>query len=395
MSSIFFNNRIRIQLTFKYYFKRFTRDHRDREFFDGRGKEFNLLDKAMSLYFKQFREERLRMNRIEDLTLGELDPYSADPDVKWLVGEMHRRGFALNEWGRNLGHTEQVIAEWYRQKTLLGAHGVDDNGRDFLEMRRDELLGELKAQLQSDGIQVLNPQGNLRKLTPQELADRIKEFEEAGLLRQVNNNAYHMTWAMGAFSDYDIIRIWDRSKNWFGGRKRLGDVVKSQDSRPWWGWHIDHYGEFLHFEPRGRAGRFGRNLDTNYILQKHMMGQRRNILPNNRLLVKLINDNLSNEQLELSLDMVGNRKLKEQIDQKIRGTAGNLYRDRLENVDKLDLKDGDDYGFARGWATAELIDFGEVSFEKVEWSKILDRDNECSRGFLDLGKIRGRFSDRL
>ncbi|OGD96285.1 hypothetical protein A3B52_00140 [Candidatus Curtissbacteria bacterium RIFCSPLOWO2_01_FULL_41_28] len=359
-------------VTFKYYFKRFAKDHLDREFTDHQGQQFNLLDKAMSMYFKRFREERLRMNKIEELTLGELDPNSADQDERWIADWMQTRGYDLKkEWGRNMAHTEQAIAEWYRQNTLLGAHGVDNNSRDLLDLRRVELREALIAELKK-GIQGLLPQ-------TQELTRRIEEFEQSGLLKQVTNNAYNLTFAMGAFSEYDIIRIWDREKNWFGGRKRLGEVVKSQDSRRWWGWHVDHYAEFLHFEPRGRAGRFGRNLDTNYILQKHMMGKRRNILPNNRLLVKLINDNLSNEKYQLSLDMTGNDlTLEKQINQKI----ANLENHESLDIGTLsgDLKTwdhgaGDDRGFAKGWATAELIDFGDVSFENVHWSEVFDVDD--------------------
>lgn len=342
-------------ITFKYYFKRFSKDHREREFVDQNDNKFNLLDKAMQLYFKTFREERLRMNKIEDLTLGELDPNSNDTDVQWFVNWMRSRNYALSDWGRDLGRTREAISEWYRTSTLLGAHGVDATGQQFLDMRRDELLEELKRTLAGLGYS----------------QDRINEYVQAGLFKQVINNAYHLTWSLGAFSDYDIIRIWDRTKDWFDGRKMLGEVVFNNDSRLWWGRHIDHYAEFLHTEPRGRAGRFGRVDDANYLFQKHMLGKRRNILPNNRLLVKLINDNLSYlKELDgnvFSLDATGRgMRVEDQIQERV---------GELENRDKLDLDDRDDRGFARGWATAELIDFGEISFENVEWSKVFDKEN--------------------
>lgn len=59
--------------THQVYYERFNEDDEGRAFKDGTGREFNLLDKAMGVYFKHYAEDRRKFNMAEAYTLMDLD----------------------------------------------------------------------------------------------------------------------------------------------------------------------------------------------------------------------------------------------------------------------------------------------------------------------------------
>ena len=383
--------------TFKIFFDRFFKDHNEDDFKDGAGERFNLLDVAMKIYFEQFSIDKVQMNLVEGLTLVDITKPLGPDDVNEIEVLFGRKLeppelVKLNElreviltkvintmgtaaggtpaggpptaanveeyWagGRNRGNAESIVAEWYRENTLVGAHGYKetDPNYHYLKKQKEVLRDNLKARL-GTGPGGMGLSG-----------DKVDEFLEAGLLDQVINNGYNVTWTLGGFSDYDGMRIYDRSNKkedeWFkddagNSRKKLAAFVFNNYSDVWFGRMIDHYGEFLQNEVRGRP------KDANHVLTKHMIGRRRGILGNNRLIIKLINDKLRNEEKtadSLVADSTAGN-FKNVLERKIK---------TLDNVGKLDLSDAYDYGWARGVALEELLDDGELTLKNISWSEV-------------------------
>lgn len=353
--------------SYRSYFKRFFEDHQGHEYKDAHGNRFNMLDKAMQVYARRFRRERLMMNQVSEMTKSDLD--SLPDDAYGLKKEFQKRidekirttdqykSYSRGDWGKKMDITKEVINEWYRENTLLGAHGIDKpgdkNARKYLDIRKDEVREELKKDLSDSKIGLDG--------------DTIQEYQDVGILDQVVNNSHYLNWSWGIYSDHDVIRIWDRNKKWFGSRRRLGAIAYNQDSNLWAGRMVDHYAEFLLDELRGRSGRHNMENDANYVVQKHMVGVNREFLPQNKLSVKIVNDNLSRDEEIASSLVVGGGNYANLLDSRIHA---------LENIDKLDVDgDEDDKSWAKGAAVSEMIEDGTISFENVEWSKVFDKED--------------------
>ncbi len=381
---------------------------------------FNLLDKAKNLIDKRINREKIKMNMIEELTLYDdisqsitvnggltaegsrflndvarrwerTTPWTAGQiaDFESLRANFERRLADINAsalpqdqltWG-NVGHMKNLIDKWFQEETLLGAWGLDQREflpsppnpvgtrnpnykRDFVEFRRGELLGELKTLL---GGYSFDPA-------------RVDKYEKTGLLQQVTNNAYHITWSWGAFSDNGAIRIFDKTKPWFKHKGvqyyQFRDMAYSQDSKLFNGRMIDTFSEFLIHENRGRAGK-GRDKpnDANYVFLQEMIGRRRGLMHHNRLSVKVVSDIFRLRGTEQMKDSLVDGTTRGRLDELVRSTSKKLH-----NIDKFRFKDDGDFldknekGWAEGVAIAELIEDGEISFERVEWSKIFESD---------------------
>lgn len=416
-----FGSHIWKDTTFQVYFKRFDQDENDVDFEDRAHNKFNMQDKAMQMFFRRLAEEKRMLNQLEALTIVDISqPLSAASleEMLNLVGRSGRDGTPrrlftttelttfeqlrtemvtrmttdtekLDRWGHQQGlgrsltaaeslrqwanpdakaiktfNMKEVVSEWYKEKTLLGAWGTIDNPADpnVGGQRLDVVRGEMLEQFAQRLGTVDNVDSN-----------RVDEYLKSGLLNQVMNNAYHLTWTMGAFSDYDGIRIWDRSKEWFTNNERgkvykLGQYVFNNGTTWFNGRMVDHYTEFLQDENRGRP------RDANHEFTKHMVGKRRGILGHNRLIVKTINDNLRNANAAIRDSMVAGRPMSfdELLDQKMK---------TIENHDKLDSADPYDFGWLRGASIEELLEDGELSLENLEWSKVFKDDKENVRKF--------------
>lgn len=449
-------------ITWKLYFSRFLKDHeqKDFEYVDretGETKKYNLLDKAMQVYFRRFREEKRRMNAIEELTKKELDlnfknldydrvkndreqalEYWKDWDKKWLIlkvlslndsnkfqgifgktfddiikvpfkpgdrtdpawtdytGEEIRGNVrkqiedaftklvarpdigawlaAVNkDWSHTSGiylkfYPQTAILDWFRNNTLLGTDfaSVDnkETGRSLLGTQRQQLLAELEQKLR---VEIGVPD------------EAVKRYRDAQLLTQVINNAYHVTWMWGAFSEYGGgIRIFNRDKVWYRDKDgkpvyQVGEFVRNYDSRLFNGVMDDWFNEYLITEHRGKAGggRISKEDDVDYAFTRNMIGKRKGVLHHNRLLTKLINDNLRFGNFADDLVASKSKSFRDTFISKAK---------ELENIDYLrvdwdrfkDEKDpGDTYDLAwgRGVAITEMIEDGEITLENVEWSR--------------------------
>lgn len=433
-----FSTHIWKDTTFKVYFQRFDMDENG-EYFEipppagaPLGTEpirFNMQDKAMQVVFKQIALERKVMNQVEALTivgiensfldaLGNINPVDSrfaqmarimGRTAPFTAAEMRRfemlreefatrmtdpvRDFNVNQWANTnpdmiiTFNMKTVINEWYRENLLLGAHGTHEAafaedpyvGRQRLDMRREDMLRDLRDKLIADGVD----------------PDNVEQYDHGGLLNQVMNNAYHLSWSLGAFSDYDGIRVWDRSKVWFRNNERgdvyqLGRYVFNNGTTWFNGRMVDHFTEFLQDEFRGRP------RDVNHVFASHMIGKKRGLLGHNRLMVKIIGDNLSwsrNKVIRDSLvkltDAAGNlRKFSDVLTEKQKNLE-NIQKlnvgDRVENAvsREWEIKGGEVYdnGWARGAAIEELLEDGDLSFENVEWSKVFTHDDENVRKF--------------
>lgn len=389
--------------TFLVYSRRFYRDHLGREFEDRNG-TFNMLDRGMQVIFARLRQEKQAMNLVEGLSIVDIATPFASGDARFgqierLLGKTltgdernrleelrsdfndriinYRRGIGvdtaaddINTFWNSPFAAKDIVGQWYRENMILGAHGyrAGDNEHQYLDLRKEDLRGELEELLRNNGVS-------------QELID---EYRDQGLFTQIVNNSYSLVTVLGAFSDYDGIRLWDRKSVWFkdklrGNVPKLGAFVYNTATSMFTGRMVDHYGEFLIDEVRGRP------RDVNHEFSKFMLGKKRGILGNNRLLVKFIADILDDTRNF-------NKEFKDRL---VVDGSGRSFRDvltdkivNLEGVEKLDFgervfRDGDYYNdggelydrvWARGAAIEELIEGGEISFENLEFSKLFENE---------------------
>jgi hypothetical protein len=394
--------------TFQVYFRRFSKDVNGETFVDNNG-EFNIQDRAMQTVFRQLTKERGIMNQIEALTIVDIStPLAAgDPRLdemlrlmgrvggggipakpftaaeiqrfEFLRGQLEQKfiakGFGINQWAGDNADTDKmkdVINDWYKENLLLGAFGTHEaafagdpnEGRQRLDMRREDLLRDFEVRLLADGVG----------------ADKVEEYKNSGLLNQVMNNAYHLSWSFGAFSDYDGIRVWDtaldekgRKKIWFRSRDRgdvyqLGKYVFNNGTTWFNGRMVDHYTEFLQDEVRGRP------RDVNFVFTSHMLGKKRGILGHNRLMVKVVNDNLRNAEPGFKDQMVATPGM-------TFDTLLSQKMNTIENHEKLNINEPYDAGWLRGASIEELLEDGELTLENVKWSRVFASDKENVRKF--------------
>ncbi|MBI3341776.1 hypothetical protein HY024_01505 [Candidatus Curtissbacteria bacterium] len=174
---------------------------------------------------------------------------------------------------------------------------------------------------------------------------------------------------MGATVSYGTVKIYDKGKNWFnnefGTVKQVRDVAYTDDTNTYYGRIVDNVFGYYIDETRGKRDvSEGEKLaHANAIWQKNMLGKNRGVLPQYRLLVKIARDNLA-EDSRFSNQLVTSGDWDTDLKKAIHGL------DNLESMGHEVHNDATaEYKFARGYAIAEMIEDGTVSFENIEWSK--------------------------
>jgi len=169
----------------------FGEDERGREFVDGKGNSINLVDVSFELYSERLRQDRIRMNIIEEMTRHGIENPFSESELrsfeKWLEipltpelrGQIEKlreyfrekmqakiddpknpdlKGYSVDDiWGMKkvvlvdgreikfLNVTHGLIDGWYRKQTLQGAFGnVEEEDIDEL---RDEIAEKLRSKL--------------------------------------------------------------------------------------------------------------------------------------------------------------------------------------------------------------------------------------------------------
>lgn len=383
---------------------------------------FNMLDLGESTYGKQLLKDKDDFNLIEGLTAMEIGgPIAAgDPRIAQVEGMLRRRllreeitrleelrgifftlvrgkkfgtaPFPLkaeqfkeieDDWARP-AYAKDIIYDWFRENTLAGAHGEDPTTtKQQLDLWKTRLRDNLKDKLLDD-LHV--PAGT------------VEDYEAAGLLDQAINVAYWEKYMDCAFMEYGVIRVFDRNKVFYEEKnakilKLVGegnapdyeemDVKQFIPSKSVYGYlsnlyHqrlIDFGPEWLVDELRGRTGsNVNRELDTDFILWRHMLGKRRGMLDNNRMTVKYISDNLGIDESPFKDDL-----LTDKAKRSYGFTSFKLLLDEtkrnMDNIGKLDIdKDVFDDRWANGAAIAELAEDGFISFENIKWSEVYRND---------------------
>ncbi len=387
--------------TWKNFVDRFDHDVRQRQFIDKDGNPVNLFDEAQKLYFRRLQTERVRMNKIQEMTRRGLDLDSSNPDELWIIKWMTLKQ-VLSDLGKELNDAEKVknlerVAELKsriknledikkeprkenaldkffetlsgeeRQDRLKRINGVWCTDEDFnkklycdteaaindwyeqntllgalghIGQRRGEMQEELRDRLIELGLKVKDEKG-----TETALVDELgqEESEISNFLRSVDFNAYNFSWTM-AWSDFDGIRIYGRDGK---DPERIRAYAFNQSSHMFFGRHIDHVWEFFTNERRGREA--GED-EVNEIIRKKFPGKHHNLFPSNRTMVRFTKFFASDAQLA----EIGRRaqRLMNQIDFKHPNPEYNSYfQSWAENV-----------------VTAEMIDSGELDFTAKNFS---------------------------
>ena len=170
--------------TWEKFADRFSRDDRFRKFVDAKGESANLFDNSFSLYSERLRQDRIKMNMVEELTKRAISNPLSDAEIRAIARSMNqevtdtfrndleriRQYFVLKTqayidnpkngisgssvedvWGRKnkIGDkygiyvTHELIQEWHKKQTLQGAFGYfEKEDIDFLANGGFELLDE-------------------------------------------------------------------------------------------------------------------------------------------------------------------------------------------------------------------------------------------------------------
>lgn len=361
--------------TFQTFFERFSKDARGREFalIDKGGKEgrLNLLDVGMNIYMKRLARERKVMNFVEKWTrdsgvkTGKAEKGIED-ECKEAIKFMEDR----LKGSRSVGDITNVVKEWYQTHTLVGTsneHSADPREEATLIKRKKEMIGDKKMfETKTDDEKAdldarLWNQGLVEELMAHKdewgLDDeKIKELIDSGLIDQVMNNAHKLSW-MIAWSDYDGIRIHDPNGFEHEGKRQIGAYVYNQSTHMFHGRMLDHAWEFLVDEGRGRVPK------TNLIMQSQMLGDRGNLLPQNRTLVRFAEN------------LLGAEKTSRLVEENRKG---------FRNVGKLDMNNKEEAGWTKSAVLSELIDDGEISFENANWSEFFQEKGSWKYRWIDL-----------
>ena len=136
--------------TFFYYFDRFA-DTKDRNGVSylryvgasGHEQTANLLSEAKNSFLYQYMVDRYRVNVVQNLTRGNLNPASANPDEQWLIARLAASRLNWDDDSAKL----RVINEWYKEQTLTG---VDEYEPNYTQERRlfreDEVVHNILRQ---------------------------------------------------------------------------------------------------------------------------------------------------------------------------------------------------------------------------------------------------------
>lgn len=377
--------------TFQLYFERFSKDAKGHEFAqikkaDGKTSKLNLLDVGMNIYMKRLNRERKVMNFVEKWTKdGGVKTGKAEAGVEDEC-EAARVFLAKNLKSRNVGDVKQVVLEWYQTHTLVGTSNEHSGNPDVeatLIARKKEMIGDKKMFETKTDKEKADLDGRLwdgglieelrdhkvewllsdkeREGSKEEVEkradDKIKELIDTGLIDQVMNNAHKLSWMM-AWSDYDGIRIHDPNEFEYEGKKQIGAYVYNQSTHMFHGRMLDHAWEFLVDEGRGRVPK------TNLLMQSQMLGERGNLLPQNRSMVRFAEA------------LLGEDQVKEWFKKEKGG---------LKNIGKLDVDNNkEEAGWTKSAILSELIDNGEISFENANWSEFFQEKGSWKYKFIDL-----------
>ena len=381
------------------FVQRFGKDRLGRQFQNDKGEAVNLLDISFELYMQKLRDERIKMNIVEEMTkhaisnqfggseltdfkrwlnqdlegklqdgktiketIEELRQYFAkkmqakiddpdDPDHQAL------RGLSVDDvWGRKkanfLNVTHDVIREWHDKKTLQGAFGVIT--KDDLEELKEEFPDKFSEAWK--GQEFLNirrnilldqMQGELSQMGLKVLNEKgeeqkinIETLREYGTLESVGLNAYHLAWMMG-WSTYDSIRIYSRDST-SQLRDDYDHLVFHDSTNLFFGRQLDqtweHYSEMN--ENRGRS----KENDVNRIWKQYLPGKHSWLFPQNNMMTRWSDFFLSDAQKN---EVAGRTK---------------------EYMREWDFDNEKYHGEFAGWmknaVVRDMIESGEISFGK-------------------------------
>ncbi|OGD88983.1 hypothetical protein A3J17_01195 [Candidatus Curtissbacteria bacterium RIFCSPLOWO2_02_FULL_40_11] len=424
--------------TWQHFAERFAKDSRSREFLvlkkdehgdflDNKGnvtkdenaaarENINVFDVAFSQYSERLRQERIKMNMVEELTkhaienplgagavseiekgmrirlsieqkadLENLRQYFVRKTQEKINETQELKGRSVDEvWGRKreingveclrgfYGITHQIVQDWSAKETLQGAFGnvsekdlkdlmlhfgMDPSNKDdfekargeflnkdFLQIRRGEMLQELEKELNEQDVRVDLKDGTTRKLD-------LVDLMQSGFLESVDSNAYYTTW-MFEWSNYDGIRIYSRDTV-----SNLDDDFESlvfhQNTNMFYGRHIDHIWEFYHDtnENRGRP----KENDVNRIWKQYLPGKHHYLFPQNSTMVRWTEHFMNAEQ---------------------KATLQRRTEEMMRQYDFDNEKYHEDYvGWMRNAAMMDMIESGEVSMSaadnNVKFSEIM------------------------
>ncbi len=408
--------------TLIHFVERFALDEKDRQFWSTRDNQaVNLLDVSFELYSQRLRDERIKMNMIEEMTRHGIENPFSDAELRsfeeWLgipltdelkgqIKELRMyfkakmqakidstadlAGYSVDDiWGMKkvitladgrevdfLKQTHDVIDEWYRKKTLQGASGMieeDDlaalreefgpkiaqklreklgheptaeelteevsgflkefKGKDFLDIRRRELLEQLENELKGMGLAVKDTDNSIKSVD-------FGDLREFGTLESIDLNAYHFAWLM-EWSSYDSIRIYARNREsqW---RDDYDHLVFHQGTNLFFGRQIDQTWEFLHEQNENR-GRPKEN-DVNRIWKSFLPGKHSWMFPQNGLMTRWADFFMTDEQK--ALVELRTREIMRQWD--------------FDN----EKYHKDFYDWMRSVVKRDMIESGEISFGK-------------------------------
>lgn len=398
--------------TWKNFVDRFGKDNRGRKFVatinekgekvEG-GNEINLFDLAEKAYFRKLQKERKTMNLIEAMTAVGIDKKfgwgewgtmeillrrplrreertelenlrltfkdgervevkdkngkvvlddNGQPktEIKYKIGN-------VDDWGKDIGKTKDVIREWYKGKTLLGALGK-------LGERRQEMRDALKEDLRAKGLGVKSTHDDSVTTLDEEA---LEALDSSGYLESVDYNAYYFLWTM-AWSDFDIIRVYGKEA---AGKTNpvIQAIAFNESSFNFHGRIIDHSWEFFADEKRGREDK---EYDPNEVIRRIFPGRHHGLFQRNRTLVRFFDAFVSKKQKEeLGVD----KKIKQMM--------------KDEDLQDYDEREKDYFrGWVEGIVIGDLIDNGEVDFSEKDFSK--DTIGENSQYLMgDLFQDRG------
>lgn len=371
--------------TFEIFFERFAHDSlgnkfKSKEKDDATGKEkeldINLLNVGMGVYMRRLHTERRIMNYVEKWTRNiDVRPGKAEEGVEAeclaAIADIEKR----TGKDRKVPKIIKAVTEWYRENTILGAH--DEATKD---KRKAEMAGNMKV-FEPDSMTAKDKEDEAARKWKvgliEELRDKfkiddgqLKMMIDDGMIEQVMNNAHRLSWMM-AWSDYDGIRIWDpKAENpAFPGTGRVVEFVFNGSTHMFHGRMVDHAWEFFINEKRGRVPK------SNLIMQDELLGDRGNLLPQNRTMVRF------------ARDMMGAEAFKAYIDSRIGS---------FKNIDKFDWRNSEE---ERGWAESAIIsegiDSGELNFDSANFVDMFKTTGSWKYRWIDLYGDRKAMMDYM
>ncbi|MCR4324710.1 MAG: hypothetical protein NUV69_03405 [Candidatus Curtissbacteria bacterium] len=427
---------------------RFDRDHEGNEYkgTDNFGNEvkFNMADLSTTTWYRQLYRDHEDFNLIEPLTALNISAQivRGDATCNQIEGMLRRRlldseitrlnelrqifknevtpevslipnrppgppsDAEIDKYWADPKNAEGIISAWHKRTTLVGAHGKDDSVANVaLAQQKKDVW---KGRIHQDLVDRLRNEFHISNET-------IEEWEEAGLLDQAVNVGYWEGYMDSAFSEFGLVRIFDRRKVFYrldnakimgippagggpAGYENMDNVVHYQvyssvygeESNIYNQRRIDFGPEWILDELRGKTGKnVDRDLDTNTVLWEKMLGKRRGMLHNNRMSVKYTSDKFR-ESKDFAPKLLTAKAKEygystfEDFKKLLKDTMNNL-----DNVRTLDINDDEfDESWARGAALAELFEDGFLSFEGINWSEVYN-NNDTNVSKFNMGDWTG------